>query len=1662
MADEKVNVLIKFDAKTRQLDTAIAKMALLNKYEKRFASGQQLERFASRGSAAAGQLASKWKKSFDLIDGAVKMTGKFLTGFLKTAIKGVIAQMGLFGATMIGVHATFAAGQFIMKAYRGAMQLVAGGAAAATMAIAAFSSALREQQAAMFAYRGKGANEFGSGMNQTRMGMRNLQADASLATLGVEALNKAYGTMSKSMNVAQINASTSTIRALMDFGSAGQDPAKGLEQVAVVIEMLSNKKKNISEVITEAKKLGPEMEEALKTANVKTKAEFEKLLMSGQLAKKGGVSGQFGEINNTLIGQLKSYFTRIRVEFADFGDQFLEPLKVAFEKIFDIIRRDLTRIEATIMQTVGTQGMIDGFVTATDKISNFMVKLMREYLPKTVGMFGRISEWMEDFKRGWNIVLDRLRPLITGARVLYNALSPIWQAIKDGLNQIFDFNDQLIGNEANFKEFGTNIAAIINVISGALANMRSIFETIAPFINDVMKGFGDVFKMVTSFLTGGAGKSFIMALAPLIAMQTLGSKLGATSGRMAPVLGSFSKAVTIQAQTATIVAAGMSGRVGAFSGGGTGGGSRVMTPLGYVSGGDTIAAQQGFASGGGGSFGSANAEAVAAAATGGLKAGADAATNYARAFAIKDQKMQQEKNKGFSSGAADDKQKAAAAAEAAKKTAVMGFRDLKNMPLSGLKGFLKASSDLTKSKYGDDIKERKDVARRQIADQNALLNGPLAYLSPIRKMMEPITGGIGGTLAGGTPTNEQYMQATGGLGSKYETPEDRRARKEGLRTEREMRRELLQERRKSRLKLAGATAEGGIKKAYGAARGFGAYLKGPAFDPYGDGGKGAYVDVGAARNEIFERRQNRMELQNTLMGRTAARIGYRRDMARLNRGEGTKFGRAMSRVGTSGGARFGVGAGLGLASQYAPEEMRGAMAMGAMAGQFDPRLGIAVAGVGGAMTARGAGKGALAGAAGGAAVGAFFSPLGAAIGAGLGAMVGGIMGAANKAKHEMKIAGEIGKAALMNFFGDLTGEISRQFSLNEEQIARGEQFAPGTKGALQGMAGDAASKISNLENEILGKNVNANDAARKARQLELARVLNTGDLTGSALQTAQAEFKNLKRGRTAINLTGSEAQAKVRDIFSRQKEFGIKMSPKELEATTKSGDTATKYLDSIIGGDTGLSGALTRIQGQNDARVTALGLQFGKTGPELESLARSIGEDLYDATISYDELVQKLSLSMVLTSQQMKNAATDLFIGGSNPFKTTREANEAQQRIDQSTRGLSDKLNSGKLGAGEKESEINAYMESSYADILALSGGDPIKAAAIFQESFGQGTAGGQFAKGEALEGLGVDFYQTTGFMDAVAKNRSDQTTLFGDKLIGLAGQQNKKLDSSEIKTQLANMSTEERVAAFTKIRDTESLKDQDLNEFLKILKFDTEKLTPPEKIITEELSNKLNDVSSDVAEALRDGTEINSQLKTALEISTGLSKQFFTSLTDAPQWWKDGLVFDGTKLAPPEKEQDTATPRGGAFGDTTTSRLSQTMNRHSSLNSQVPGNRSITSAWRDTNLGSINSDHVTGRAYDLVGQNLGKYATIAREGGGFAEFHGNFSKRHLHVVPGAGATGDASTPSGKMISGSGSGSTVNNYYNVEINGANMSPEAIANVVMQKLDSRNKAARERA
>jgi hypothetical protein len=141
--------------------------------------------------------------------------------------------------------------------------------------------------------------------------------------------------------------------------------------------------------------------------------------------------------------------------------------------------------------------------------------------------------------------------------------------------------------------------------------------------------------------------------------------------------------------------------------------------------------------------------------------------------------------------------------------------------------------------------------------------------------------------------------------------------------------------------------------------------------------------------------------------------------------------------------------------------------------------------------------------------------------------------------------------------------------------------------------------------------------------------------------------------------------------------------------------------------------------------------------------------------------------------------------------------------------------------------------------------------------------------------------------------------------------------------------------------------------------------------------------------------------------------------------------------------------------GDTTTSRFARTMSSHGKLDSMVPGKRTVTSGLRNTMLGSIGSDHSTGAAYDLVGDNLVSYANNVKTAGGFAEFHGGTADKHLHVVP---PVGDTSSPrSGGYASG---GST--NHYNFEINGGDgANAQEIADAVMERIARAERNRRER-
>ena len=133
---------------------------------------------------------------------------------------------------------------------------------------------------------------------------------------------------------------------------------------------------------------------------------------------------------------------------------------------------------------------------------------------------------------------------------------------------------------------------------------------------------------------------------------------------------------------------------------------------------------------------------------------------------------------------------------------------------------------------------------------------------------------------------------------------------------------------------------------------------------------------------------------------------------------------------------------------------------------------------------------------------------------------------------------------------------------------------------------------------------------------------------------------------------------------------------------------------------------------------------------------------------------------------------------------------------------------------------------------------------------------------------------------------------------------------------------------------------------------------------------------------------------------------------------------------------------------------MGQTMNKYSMLNGQLPGTRTITSGYRNYALGSIKSDHVMGRALDVVGSNLVGLQGLTRAAGGFAEFHGSGQGRHLHMVPNA-AQGDTSSPVG-----GGASSTYNYTINVE-GGPNAHPQEVARLVMEEIERTSRNRRER-
>jgi hypothetical protein len=1511
MAEAKLTIDIDVDGVAK----AVAGLATVNRAVNNIDSRTRgLATAASVAGSSIQYTVNKWKKSFDQFDKMVKMVGTIGLKGLSMALKLATFEMAAMGAAMLTVHGAFVLGNASMRAMRATLGPLAAGMTGFVAAVAAASAAIREQQAAMWAYKNNSAPQFGSGLNQARMVMRALHTDVELSTVGIENLNKAYGTISKSSTFT--TQSQNLLKGLMDFASAGQPIEEGITKAAELVALLQDSKKSFSEAKSSAEQLFPDkkaVQKAMKDLKLNTKEGLQKAITSGELAKAAGVEGQFDAVSGTLMNRVKGYFNILRNQLGDLGQPLLEPIKEAANSIFNILRRGFVKISGNT-QKFGMGSMLEGLVNMVDKLTTWSTDLINENISSVEGMFERMAGWWTDFKYGWNETLDKLRPFIDGARVIEKAFGETWKHIKNiassGFNQ---FNEWLQKNEETVVEFGAKVGELFNSLAKFQMEMKKIIQDLMPFINDVIGGVSQMVDQMTSFikaLRSITGGGVVGALASLLAIRGALGAMKNTKGGFIATQKIMNQ--PINAQHVTIS---------------TPGAPRVV--------------------GGGGNLGTTGAAMGGAGGRGGL--------------------------------------------------ASMG--PVYGAPPGG------GGGGLSTRRGGPPI-------RTYIPPAGFIPPVPTGPSSPIG---QPMVGQPG----------YSPRQFTGRYTSRLN-----RMNNWSYNT----------------FTTPGETAEQRQERL-------------------------------VRRTDRDGKLTRRAMLRQRAAAQRAARSGpnQSKGYARMEKFQGSQT------------ARMGTALALGAASQYAPEEAQGALALGGMVGMVNPLAGIGVAGLGVAMKSKTTTGGMLSGAAGGAAMGALVGtmagPVGAAAGAAIGAVIGavggGIMGSINKNKEQVKAAREAASNAGQSIInGVLSGVLDgiRKESGTEGRTVlrdalpniRAKQEsalsiinqAPEKRGNYFGIMPDALDRgatggqlglvFENYTKKRMPKILrNAIGAATMGMDIAGNLAYGTISKLGMKSLTDNRVFNPL--GYSTNNLKDVDKRQQeeaLRTLYRKQDSLGMKISEKELqEMMKKPGDALKKMRKDMENNEK----AMGPIQDSYNARMDKLGKITGKSDIEINDLAKSMGVNLMDNTKEFTEVLKDLGLAVVKTVEQLNNALTNVYVDALSDFDKAIKALQTVDIIDESAEALR-RLYDAQGGTITQEQKFQ-YVSDFLEQALVYFEGDPMKAYTQTIESLQKG--GTAFTDSRSpfyQEFENIDFLGDDVTKGAFEKMTSGFAAQYGERLNSMLMQSGVSVNQEDFNARWQAMTIDQRMSTASAItggigtgKDRQMAINQYGSESAALLAMAGMTGLATSAVETPETAAKdLVGVSTEIANAT---TNLIEQM----------SEYFKTANEAVPSWYN---------TPPTWWNRDTSTPRGQAFGDTTSSRLSQTMARHASMNSMLTGTRTVTSGYRNYGLGSVNSDHVTGRAYDLVGQNLGQYQSLVRGTGGFAEFHGVNGARHLHVVPGSGAMGDSrvpvsssTTPGPIVMSGGGGGGSNYNFY--VTGNENASASEIAEMVMQKVREVERSNRER-
>lgn len=1651
-ADERATITIDVDVKNlnrlQQVTAALEEMGIASEVNAaKFSQLTGAMTGHSKASKSASQNSQRLYEKISLLD---KVSMQF-TKQARKLMLGVVAMSAEFAVSALAlasVNAAFVIGKVLVKGYQLAMQGLAAGLAAVGVAAIGAAAAFNEFQTAQFAFR-YNSDSTTTAMDKSSLALRGLYKDTQLNIYGMKALSAAFAGVSK--NAKFTAESQKMLQGFSDFIASSGDPQKAMQAAANAVGLIQKKQTGIyknskymtADAINAIKQINPALADMAKNAGIGgkggfgSKEKFIEALLDGSLAQKAGVAGAADNIAGTLFSRFKSYLASGLVELSDVGGRVLEPIKEAMDAIFKGLIRTFRRVNSDLVE-FGNGPFLNTLVKAAEKIENFSVVLFRKYLPMTEGFGKRLSALFFQIRSYFNQVKTSLDSMRDGGSIVIKTFGePILEIFKQIGSSARNIADLATSNREKFLNFGEALKGIVVGFFDLSRTFKEAFTGALPVITIVLNALAKIATTISKIFGAftGPGNPIASALG-MFAMGSMaikGTRAAQRKNRYNkknPGIQGYQEISELDwaarglpmpsmASSAATTAGGGTSLSGAMAMAGTAASTALTTSL--APGITSVSSASSSAAGALTALTTAATSAATAAVTkGAISRGA--VNRYGDATTLPIRQPGQTDEAYRETMANWIKQNGGMDAALRAKGAPTGETPLQRK---------RALYGMTKPSMGTPLEERGGNVGQQITargdaglyrsntakDYGRSLSNPryaaasaAARAEAAKKKLEKLADKEAALRGYSTSAAEvaanKLWSSPEFLNSDAErrmTPKQKlmsRLRETGVNYEKkrlETQNKLLRLKNKTIPQLIHGSGGGvtGAMPAGGGTTGASAGGGGTIVNP----GPGKLKDIGlkgkldyyggkAMFGQGYQGGTFKSEAKNLVTG---ANFRKRYQMSLANqqdalkkmypdaaaagvplKGSRLKALKAAGKGNFSGVGMAGTMAASALASAIGTDEAQGALQTGAGLMSINPLLGIGVAGLGTALSAKTKMGGVMAGAAGGAAMGAMLGPLGAAVGGLIGAGLGWFAAKRNQTKMV--------KSAV------------KQIGMNQ-------------------LAGIAAKAV---EGGLLGTTT----LARK-------KMTETGVLANAfrGAKTEAERKKVLEKYSTGPNaiLTGNAASLAVGDKYET--------TQKQLDQNVKDQKELIPLMDNF------------------DKVMKSLKGTTSMTAAEIFNLAMKKNVNLYDSTLSLSEITTKLGIGMVKTGKQMRDAFKDIRIGAQGVYEEYKKGKE----IKDSLQGAGNTLR-----GGNNSSEAMFDYLNKFGDFLDYKNpNSPLSNIVATMKAFGTGANFGKglyFQKGGVLSGVsqngtalanGREYTSSMniGAAGVVANQLSSQ--LLANKVQGIDPDLMRRQIEGRTATLLSTVSTGNAAGATEEQKTAAKAAEAQLKEL--------EKLVMNPTALQGKQAGEVTDILNKVLYGAADGPfgkgalALENIVEQGIELKvdqTELQKAFlnavnagFSEANDAPDWWNRAPDWwNGTPGTSGRKwvqslndgaggwvDMDTRSPRRNLVGDTKTPRaLGATMSAHNSMNSMLTGKRSVTSSFRTTGLGSPSSDHKAGRAYDLTGQNLGQYASLAKAAGGFAEFHGAASTRHLHVVPALGRSGDTSTPVGSVMSPSG------------------------------------------